>query len=180
MSTVTPQKEAVVEAVKEVLGSSFDTSLSAKDQLNTDQVGEVRRKVFEGIMNGDVALAKSGMAEKDIKRYVSGMVSNHFRKAKELNGGATYKPSTSRPGSRDPKIAEMTKLQSKYDEGSDQFNEVQTAIDCRFEDLKQIKADAAKEKKLKSQISHIDQSILPPDLQELAAGLQDASTSTVE
>ena len=74
----------------------------------------------------------------------------------------------------------MTKLQSKYDEGTSEFTEIQTAIDGRFADIKQIKADTAKEKKLKSQISHIDQSILPPDLQELAADLQDTSASTVE
>ena len=131
-------------------------------------------------MNGDVALAKPGMEEKEIKRYVSGMVSNHFRKAKELNGGSAYKPSTSRPGSRDAKIAEKSKLQSKYDEGTDEFNEIQSAIDTRFTAIKQEKSDAAKERKLASQIGHIDQSILPPDLQELAANLQDNSASTVE
>lgn len=167
------QKDSVVNEVKAVLGSSYDTNKPAKEQLSDDQMKTVKANVVKGIIDGDVAFKKDTSDEKEIARYVSGMVSNHMRKAKELNGGNTYSPQTSGKGSRDPQVAELSKLLKTYTEGTDEYNQILSAIESRKEEIAAEKAAAAKEKKKQKELSSINMDSLPENLQDLASNLVD-------
>ncbi len=86
------QKDAVVQAVKTVLGSRFTESAAAKSLLSDDDLETVRKSVLDGILAGSVEFGKETSDQKAVQRYVNGMVDNHLRKAKELNGGTKYVP----------------------------------------------------------------------------------------
>ena len=84
------QKNAVIDTVKNILKSDYDPSKPVKDILTKEQVGEIKDAILNGILKGEIAYNKDINQVDVIKKYVSGMVSNHFRKAKELNGGTKY------------------------------------------------------------------------------------------
>lgn len=83
------QKEAVVELVCSVLGSSFALSkTNALSVLTSAQLSAIKDKVYLDIMCGAVAYSKP-LNSKEVKAYASSMVMNHLKKSKELNGGGT-------------------------------------------------------------------------------------------
>lgn len=165
------QKEAVLNEVKSILGSNFDPSLPAKDQLTASQISTLKDNVVAGIIAGAVSFNKDTTDEKEIGRYVSGMVSNHFRKAKELNGGDSYAPQSTGRGSRDSQISELNKLLKTFEEGSDEFNQVAEAIAARKAELSVEKSEQSKEKKKQKELSSINTDVLPEGLRELAHSL---------
>jgi len=172
--TVLSQKDAVVKEVKAILGSSYNSSTPARDQLSDEQLKSIRSNITQGILNGSVEFKKENVSEEEISRYVSGMVSNHLRKAKELNGGETYVPQTTGRGSKDPQIAELSKLLKTYSEGSEQYTQVQSAIESRKAELSAFKASAAKETRAKKAPAapSINMDVLPESLKHLANSLQ--------
>lgn len=165
------QKEAVVTAVQSVLGSDYDTSIPAMEQLSKEQVSEVKNSIFSQIKDGAVSFNKDTDDDNELMRYVNGMVSNHFRKAKELNGGVKYSPKTTGRGSRDPQLSNLTQLLKRFEEGSDEFTKVDTAISTRRDELADERAIIAKERRKTTQAKKIDLSALPPELQDLAASV---------
>lgn len=167
MSTIT-QKQSVVDEVKSILGSAFDASQPARDQLNDDQLKTLKANIVAGIIAGTVDFKKETTDEKEIGRYVSGMVSNHLRKAKELNGGQAYAPQSTGRGSRDPQISELNKLLKTYTEGTEEFNQIVTAINSRKAELVSERAFAAKERKKSKELSSINMDVLPEGLKDLA------------
>ena len=93
------QNDAVFQAVCGVLDAqSFDGSV----ELTKDQRDSVISIVTEGIVSGAVDFSAEARAKYDtpvkVKIYTVGMVSNHLRKDKRLNGGVKYE--TKNPGSR--------------------------------------------------------------------------------
>lgn len=94
MSNKISQKQAVVNEVMNILGSSFSPSTPAKQQLTPDNIRTIKSNIVNGIVNGSIAYNKDSSNVKEVTAYVPGLVSNHLRKAKELNGGVKYGPTT--------------------------------------------------------------------------------------
>jgi hypothetical protein len=171
MSTQITQKNAVLNEVKAVLGANFDSSLPAKDQLTADQLNIIRNNIFDGIVNGTISFNGVNYTDEQIKRYVSGMISNHFRKAKELNGGEQYAPQINR--SRDEQVIELTKFLSTLQEGTDDYNVVLSALNNRKAELAKAKAELNTVNKKKKAINTINEEVLPESLKGLASSLLD-------
>lgn len=165
------QKDAVVSEVKAILGSSFDPSQPAREQLSDEQLKTIKSNIVSNILNGSVDFKKETTDEKEIARYVSGMVSNHLRKSKDLNGGNSYSPQSTGRGSRDPQISELNKLLKTYTEGTEEFNQIVTAIESRKTELASERAAAAKERKKAKELSSINMDVLPEGLKGLASNL---------
>lgn len=102
------QNDAVFQAVCQVLGqTNFDQAVI----LTTDQRKQVIEIVSKGICEKKVdfsteASEKYSTFDK-VKTYTSGMVSNHLRKDKRLNGNTKYEAKN--PGSRTGQGDEMLK-----------------------------------------------------------------------
>lgn len=161
----TGQKQAVVKAVANELGTNFQpNSTVVSDVISSEQLNSVQEAVFNGILNGTVDYSGDTSDQKTLRRYVNGMVKNHFRKAKELNGGVKYTPSNPGNGRRDPQLANLKKLLKKYDEGSDKYNKVLQAISDRETELTNERKAAADERKQQKIVERIDTSTLSPEL----------------
>ena len=165
------QKAAVVNEVMTILGSNFDSTMPAKGQLTADQIKTIKSNVVDGIINDTIVFGKETTDAKEIGRYVSGMVSNHFRKAKELNGGSQYSPLSTGKGSRDSQVSELNKLLKTFVEGSDEHGQILSAIATRKTELAAEKAEASKAKKKQKEISSINADVLPEGLRGLADSL---------
>lgn len=170
MSTIS-QKQAVVNEVKSVLGSSFDPSSPARDQLSNSQLKTIKSNIVFSIMNGSVDYKKDTTDQSEITRYVSGMVSNHLRKAKDLNGGKPYQPQSTGRGSRDPQISELNKLLSTYEKNTEEYTQILQAIEERKTLLAEQKAAKQKENKKQKNLKSINFDALPENLQNLANDL---------
>lgn len=171
MSTLISQKQAVVNGVKHVLGTSFNPSVSARDQLSDDQLSLVKSYVVNQITSGFVEYSKDVSDSKEVSKYVSGMVSNHLRKAKELNGGETYIPQSTGRGSRDAQISELNKLLKTYAEGTEEYNQILDAITSRKNEITAEKAESLKEKRKQKELSSINMDALPESLKNLASSI---------
>jgi hypothetical protein len=169
MSTQIGQKQAVIDAVASVLGSNFTSGLTVvRDTITSDQLDEVREIVLNGIAHGTVTYGKDSTDEKAVRRYVNGMIDNHFRKATELNGGNKYTaPASSARGARDAQLSTLKKLLKTFEEGSEQYNQVAEAIETRTSFLATERATAKASRARASKASEIDMSVLPLELQEL-------------
>lgn len=158
------QKQAVVDAVANVLGEDFIPSTTiVKDVITTDQKNLVKEEVLGGILNGSVSFGGSLEDEKAVAKYVSSMIDNHFRKALELNGNVPYKPA--RTGTkRDPQLREMNKLLLRFPEDSQEHAEIAAEIALRNEQLAEMRAA----KRNATSIGTIDTEVLPEHLRALA------------
>lgn len=170
MSTIS-QKQSVVDAVSKILGASFMAAKPAREQLSDDQLASVKTFVIDAIMSGTVEYSKDISNHKEISKYVSGMVSNHLRKAKELNGGSSYTPQSTGRGSRDGQISELNKLLKTFAEGTEEYNQILDAINSRKHELTADKAVFSKEKKKVKELSSINMDALPESLKSLASGI---------
>jgi hypothetical protein len=169
--TAISQKDSVINEVKAILGSQFDPSVPARNLLSDDQLDTIKSNIFKGILNGSIDFGKEVTDEKELSRYVSGMVSNYLRKAKELNGGSTYVPQSTGRGSRDPQVSELNKLLKTYTEGSDEYSQIAFAIEARKTELASEKTVVVKEKKRVKEFEAINMDVLPESLKSLATSL---------
>lgn len=135
------QNDAVFSAVCEVLGqSSFSQAVS----LSKEQRGQIIEIVTDGILNGRVDFSSEAQAKYNspdkVRGYTSGMVNNHLRKDKRLNGGAKYEAKNpgSRAGQGDAQLKAMKALRSQLTD-SDSVAEIETAIENRIAELKAAK-----------------------------------------
>lgn len=109
------QKQAVISAVANELGSSFVSGQTNVRELLTDaQIDSIRSTVLEGVLSGSVTFGKDLTDVKAVKRYINGMIDNHIRKARELNGGNKYVATNSR-GPRTEKAAKTSSRASNID-----------------------------------------------------------------
>lgn len=154
------QVDAVINAVTAVLGSDFiPNTTNVLNVITKEQKEEIRKTVLNDILNGNVIFNKSTVDLTAVKRYVNGMIDNHLRKSKILNGGSTYKPS--RKGSkRDPQLRELNKLLKTFEPGSDNYNNVQASINARNNQIIIEK----NQKQIANVRASIDTSILPDNL----------------
>lgn len=169
MSTQIGQKQAVIDAVSSVLGSNFTSgNTDVRSTITSEQLDEVRDIVFNGITNGLVNYSKDLADDKAVRRYVNGMIDNHFRKATELNGGNKYvAPASSARGARDGQLSTLKKLLKTFEEGTEQHNQVLAAIENRTAFLATERASAKATRARASKASEIDMSVLPMELQNL-------------
>lgn len=159
------QKEAVVNAVESVLGSGFTKGETVvKNVVTADQLAQVRQQVFDGIKNGSISYNGDTTNDQALRRYVNGMIQNHFRKAKELNGGNKYVPTSTGTSRRDPQLSNLKKLLKTYEEGSDEHQKILDAISNREEELAEERKAAAEQRKQQKIIDSIDTSALPEEL----------------
>ena len=85
------QKQAVITATLNELGVSYNIAIPVRDILTKGQIECIRGAIFVGIKNKTIAFNKV-FDDAKLKVYISSMVSNHFRKALELNGVNKYTP----------------------------------------------------------------------------------------
>jgi hypothetical protein len=155
------QKQAVVNAVTEVLGDVFVPKVTeVKSLLTKEQLHEVRSIVADGILSDNVLYSKSKSNVDEIKKYVNGMVNNHLRKSKELNGGVVHKSSSK--SNRDPSLTALKTLKKSYAVGSSEYVSVAEAITKREAELLAAKKAAVKPSLIPNEILQK----LPEDLQE--------------
>jgi hypothetical protein len=88
----------------------------AKDLIDTEGRKTIHAAVKKGFESGNVSLSTEMTGEKLVK-YIPGLVSNHLRKDKRLNGGKQYEPTESGKftGNSNPQIREMRKLVKALD-----------------------------------------------------------------
>ena len=156
------QKQAVINAVINVMGDTFISGVTdVKGAITSEELKQIRDEVLQGIIRGDVAYNKTTVDINIVRKYVNGMVSNHMRKAKELNGGTPYK-STKTGTKRDTKLLNLNRLLVNFTKGTPEHTEIKEAIEARQKELKVTKK---KEKKLSK--NAIDTSILPAELVDI-------------
>ena len=139
------QNEAVFQAVCSVLNS---TSFDGAVKLTKDEQANVVSIVTQGIMTEDVDFSTEARSkhntEAKVKTYTIGMVNNHLRKDKRLNGGEKYE--TKNPGSRtgvgDSQLKALKALRSTITDSS-QLSSIDEAIANRVSDLNLQKTKTA-------------------------------------
>jgi len=105
--------------------------------------------VTEGILSGNVDFSTEASTKHDteakVRSYTSGMVNNHLRKDKRLNGGEKYEAANpgSRTGVSDPGLRALKTLRSTLTSEED-ITSVDEAIAERIEQLQAAKAKPAK------------------------------------
>ena len=147
------QREAVYSATKSVLK---DATVSFEDgnNINTVMTEDFRKRIhaivvsafkegkveFKATASNDSKLAN----ESELSSYVSGLISNWFRKDKRFNGNTTY--SAKNPGSRagqgDPQLKALRQLAKQFS-GVDEAKakEINAHIEAR---IKVVGAEKAK------------------------------------
>jgi hypothetical protein len=88
------QKEAVIDEVMVQLPSFTQGQDIALTMLTHDQLEDIKAHVFNGIINGRIEYGKDPNNHSEARTYARSMVMNWLKKAKELNGGYNYKPTT--------------------------------------------------------------------------------------
>lgn len=136
------QNDAVFHAVCGALGQdSFDSVV----ELTSAERDNVIQIVTTGILSGKVDFSAQAKAKYDtdakVKGYVAGMVSNHLRKDKRLNGGMKFevKSPGSRTGSGDDQLKALKALRSTLTD-VDAIAEIDAAIHARTAELTSVKA----------------------------------------
>lgn len=81
------QKEAVVRLVKARLGTNYDPTQACRDKLSKDDIETIRQEIVSGIKNQQIKYSGKASTDSALGRYVIGMITNHLRKTRELNGG---------------------------------------------------------------------------------------------
>ena len=140
------QRTACVNTILSVLednGINYELNgeTAVKEVLTDSMKSQVRDILFTSFRNGSVEYKESFQSKVDddseLKKYISGLVNNWIRKAKEFNSGSTYKAANpgSRAGAGDKKVKEMKKLLSVTTDAEARAM-IQSAIDERVAQLK--------------------------------------------
>jgi hypothetical protein len=152
------QNDAVFAAVCSVLSSdSFDGAVV----LSKEQREMVVAMVTEGIISGSVVFSLDASQKYDTpekkKGYVTGMVGNHLRKDKRLNGGEKYeiKKPGSRAGSGDATLKALKALQTTVDADSESWHQIEAAIYERTTELSKKKEVTINVEALPEEFRHL-------------------------
>ncbi len=130
------QKDAVFQAVLNIVGNQDGAYSPTKEER-----AQINQILVESFKNGSVVYDGQLPEEKELRAYVSGLVSNWLRKDNRLNGGVAYvaKNPGSRTGNTDPQIKAMRALlATKTDEA--ERTEIQSFINRRLAEIKPAKA----------------------------------------
>jgi hypothetical protein len=132
------QSDAVVAAMVSVCGQVEGAYVPT-----TEQRAQVRAILFEGFKSGTVALDpdKFARGEEYIWGYIPGLISNHLRKDKRLNGGVKHEIQNpgSRTGSTDPQLKSLLALYGTLTTDSEK-SEIMGYITARKAELSKAKA----------------------------------------
>ena len=161
------QREAVYTATHNVLkehGIDFEDYDNINDVMTDDLRKQITAIICESFQSGDVSFkdtpANQAKLENEsgLKSYVSGLVSNWFRKDKRFNGNVKYtaKNPGSRAGQGDPQMKNLKLLRKQYEDDTDKVKEIDAAITARTAELK-----VAKAKKIE-----VDLDAIPAELKE--------------
>lgn len=140
------QRQATVNTILSVLNDNgvdyeLNGPISVKEVLTDSMKTQVRELLFAAFRAGQVEYKASFQSKVDddseLKKYISGLVNNWIRKAKEFNSGNTYKAKNpgSRAGSQDPEVKEMRKLLSVTTD-PEARTLIQEAINSKIAELK--------------------------------------------
>lgn len=160
------QRDAVYAATVAVLsdaGIQFEDGMDVETVMSKDLRGSIAAIMFEGFKAGTISLEDTPSNREKLaspaklNTYVSGVVSNWFRKDTRLNGGEKYvaKNPGSRAGATDPQLKALRQLFGQF-KGTEKETIIQAQIDAR---LATINAEKAKK-------VTVDISALPADLVE--------------
>ena len=163
------QRAAVFAAICSVTGQeSFDTQVVLSDE----QRGAVMDILCEGFKSRSIELADTEnnreklASNSELRKYVSGLVSNWLRKDENLNGGVKYTPKNpgSRAGQGDEQIKNLKALRAQFVAANDtaKVELVDKAITKRQNEIAAEKAAA--------KVKEIDYSVLDPKLVEALQG----------
>jgi hypothetical protein len=150
------QSQAVLLYVKAIMGNTFQPGTPIKSYITDKQTDEVVDAVTQSIKDFETDFSEDARAkhndDKKLRKYVSGMVDNWFRKGKELNGGVKYEAKNpgSRAGNSNPEIKASKQLVAKLiAEGrADDAAKVQEYIDAELAKLAEAKAPTVDAEKL--------------------------------
>lgn len=141
------QRQATVETILSTYSnySGNEYQLNGEVIINDVFTSEMKKQaqdtLFTMFKSGNVLYRPEFQAKVDddakLKSYVSGLLNNWLRKAKELNNGQTYQAKNPgiRAGSGDKQVRELKKLLSKV-KGTEHESKVQEAINKRIEEIK--------------------------------------------
>lgn len=90
MSNIICQKTAVIEITKKILNLRYSADIPVIEVLDKKEIADIKQQIFDGIKNGLIAFSKE-IIDEELKKYITSMMSNHFRKCLELNGNAINK-----------------------------------------------------------------------------------------
>ena len=145
------QRTATVNTILSVLKDrdveyELNGEVPISEVLNDKDKADVRTILFEAFRTGKVTFKPEFQVKVDddtkLRTYVSGLVNNWIKKAKEFNGDTAYVPKNpgSRAGQGDEQIRELKKLLKENQDDPEVKAEIQEAIDAR---LTEIKPEAA-------------------------------------
>ena len=100
------QKEFVVDMIKTMVPGFQVGKDIALLSLTHDQLEYIKSTVGAAMISGDVEYSKDRTNSAEVYSYARSMVMNHLKKAKELNGGNTYKVANTGRGSIKSKITQ--------------------------------------------------------------------------
>ena len=129
------QSDAVVAAVQSVFTENEVVPETGK--WTSDQKSRVYLSLLSSFKEGQWIKSSGGTDDAAVLKYIPGLVNNHVRKDKRLNGGAEYvaKRPGSRTGSGDESLKAMRTLYSLHTDPAVKA-EIQVMIDARLEELK--------------------------------------------
>jgi len=145
------QREAVFTTTVNVLtdlGINFKSGANVSEVMTDEARKAIQEILVQEFEDGAISLDQTDANKEKLTNaaklsaYVSGLVSNWFRKDKRLNGGVNYvsKNPGSRAGSSDPEIKALRILSKNYDAGSPEFHTIQSAIAEKLSTMKASKA----------------------------------------
>ena len=141
------QRQATVETILntyyDYTGSDYELNgeVIMSDVFTSDMKKQTQDTLFTMFKSGHVQYRPEFQVKVDddakLKSYISGLLNNWLRKAKELNNGEAYvaKNPGIRAGSGDKQVRELKKLLAKV-KGTANEAKVQAAIDKRLEEIK--------------------------------------------
>lgn len=131
------QVDAVYAAVVSVTGFKGE----GKCELSSEQKKLVSLALVEGFMSGKIEYSGE-LSEEKIVKYVPGLINNHLRKDKRLNGGVKYEAKNpgSRSGQGDEQLTAMRNLLKLPNLSDEQRAEIESEIANRLAEIKAVKA----------------------------------------
>ena len=143
---MTTQKQAVTNAVLSVVPNyELGGETILMDVLTDNHKSEIKSILFEGFRAGEINLSEEAQAkflhdDKELTKYISGLMNNWFRKNKEFNNGNAYQPDPAkvgtRSGAKDPQIKALRALKKKAGLTAQQVNDIDEAIKARLAEIK--------------------------------------------
>lgn len=158
------QKDAVYSVTIETLNENNISFEEGIDCMSSVVDKDIRNTIVEKLLNlfeNNKVIVNKQQEDSDLKRYVSGLVSNWAKKDDRLNGGVKHeiKNPGSKLGSTDPVIVELRKMLKEV-KGTVYENDVKKELTRRMNEIK----------KKKMSTSNINASLIPDSLKHLIGG----------